>query len=86
MTVSGQQPAGEEKKWEHGRYGDGVCGVAPDGLAQRHLGEERPMGPPGQDALEKYFLMKMKRGVSEPFFEKAILDAIGITKREERPT
>jgi sulfide:quinone oxidoreductase len=33
-------------------------------------------------ALEKYFLMKMKRGVSEPFFEKAILDAIGITKRE----
>ena len=33
-------------------------------------------------ALEKYFLMKMRRGVSEPFFEKAILDAIGITKRE----
>ena len=33
-------------------------------------------------ALEKYFLMKMKRGVSEPFFEKAILDAVGIGKRE----
>ena len=32
--------------------------------------------------LEKYFLMKMKRGVSEPFFEKAILKAIGITKLE----
>lgn len=34
-------------------------------------------------ALEKYFLMKMKRGVSEPFFEKAILHAMGITKREQ---
>ena len=33
-------------------------------------------------ALEKYFLMKMKRGISEPFFEKAILDAMGIGKRE----
>ncbi|MBX3236049.1 MAG: NAD(P)/FAD-dependent oxidoreductase [Nitrospiraceae bacterium] len=32
--------------------------------------------------LEKYFLMKMKRGVSEPFFEKAILKAMGITKLE----
>jgi sulfide:quinone oxidoreductase len=34
-------------------------------------------------ALEKYFLKKMKRGVSEPFFEKAILDAMGIGKREQ---
>ena len=34
--------------------------------------------------LEKYFLMKMKRGVSEPFFEKAILKAMGITKLEKR--
>jgi hypothetical protein len=33
-------------------------------------------------ALEKYFLMNMKKGVSEPFFEKAILDAMGIGKRE----
>ena len=33
--------------------------------------------------LEKYFLMKMKRGVSEPFFEKAILDAMGLHKREK---
>jgi sulfide:quinone oxidoreductase len=35
--------------------------------------------------LEKYFLMKMKRGVSEPFFEKAILKAMGITKLEQKP-
>jgi len=33
--------------------------------------------------LEKYFLMKMKKGVSEPFFEKAILHAMGIKKLEK---
>ncbi|HUJ79860.1 MAG TPA: FAD-dependent oxidoreductase [Nitrospiria bacterium] len=31
-------------------------------------------------ALEKYFLYKMKRGVSEPFYERAVLNAMGITK------
>jgi sulfide:quinone oxidoreductase len=30
--------------------------------------------------LEKYFLHKMKRGVSEPYYERAILRAMGITK------
>ena len=34
-------------------------------------------------ALEMYFLMKMKKGVSEPFFEKAILHGMGVTKREK---
>jgi sulfide:quinone oxidoreductase len=33
-------------------------------------------------ALEKYFLHKMKRGVSEPYYEKAILQALGIRKLE----
>jgi sulfide:quinone oxidoreductase len=33
--------------------------------------------------LEKYFLLKMKRGVSEPFFEKAILNAMGINNLEK---
>jgi len=33
-------------------------------------------------ALEKYFLHKMKRGVSEPFYEKAVLKALGIVKLE----
>lgn len=33
--------------------------------------------------LEKYFLYKMKRGVSEPFYEKAALKALGISKLEE---
>jgi sulfide:quinone oxidoreductase len=34
-------------------------------------------------AVEKYFLMIMKKGVSEPFFERAILNAMGIDKREK---
>ncbi|WP_447976923.1 NAD(P)/FAD-dependent oxidoreductase [Candidatus Nitrospira bockiana] len=34
-------------------------------------------------ALEKYFLHKMKRGVSEPFYERAILNVMGITKLEK---
>lgn len=34
--------------------------------------------------LEKYFLHKMKRGVSEPFYEKAILKTMGITKLEQQ--
>ena len=33
--------------------------------------------------LEKYFLLKMKRGISEPFFEKAIMKAMGINKLEK---
>lgn len=33
-------------------------------------------------ALEKYFLRKMKKGVSEPYYEKAILKAMGIGKLE----
>ena len=35
-------------------------------------------------ALEKYFLHKMKRGVSEPYYEKAVLNALGIVKLEAR--
>jgi sulfide:quinone oxidoreductase len=35
-------------------------------------------------ALEKYFLQKMKLGISEPFFERAILRAMGIGKLEPR--
>jgi sulfide:quinone oxidoreductase len=33
-------------------------------------------------ALEKYFLHKMKRGLSEPFYERAILSSLGISKLE----
>ncbi|MFM2408220.1 MAG: hypothetical protein RL358_962 [Pseudomonadota bacterium] len=31
-------------------------------------------------AFEKYFMRKMKRGTSEPMYEKLIMDAMGITK------
>jgi len=36
-------------------------------------------------AFEKYFIRKMKKGVSEPFYEKTILNAMGIKKLEETP-
>jgi sulfide:quinone oxidoreductase len=31
-------------------------------------------------AFEKYFMRKMSRGESEPFYEKAMLDILGIGK------
>ncbi|MDO8325283.1 MAG: NAD(P)/FAD-dependent oxidoreductase, partial [Phenylobacterium sp.] len=31
-------------------------------------------------AFEKYFLSKIKRGESEPFYEKLALDAMGLRK------
>ena len=31
-------------------------------------------------AFEKYFMLKMKRGISEPLFEKVLLKAVGIMK------
>jgi sulfide:quinone oxidoreductase len=34
-------------------------------------------------AFEKYFIRKMKKGVSEPFYEKMIMDAMRITKLEK---
>ncbi len=36
----------------YGRYGDGVCGAASNGPAQRYVGEERQMSASGQVALE----------------------------------
>lgn len=35
----------------------------------------------GKIALEKYFLRKMKKGESEPFYERVVMNALGITKR-----
>lgn len=35
--------------------------------------------------FEKYFLDKVRRGVSEPFYERALLDMLGITKLKARP-
>ncbi len=38
----------------------------------------------GKIALEKYFLRKMKKGESEPFYERVVMNALGITKLEQR--
>ncbi|MBX3326569.1 MAG: hypothetical protein U0223_07895 [Nitrospira sp.] len=57
----------------YGGYGDGVCGTVPDGPHKVTWAKKGKWVHPAKIALEKYFLMKMKRGVSEPFFEKAIL-------------
>jgi sulfide:quinone oxidoreductase len=35
-------------------------------------------------AFEKYFLRKMKKGTTEPLYEKVVLSALGITKLKEK--
>jgi sulfide:quinone oxidoreductase len=35
-------------------------------------------------ALEKYFIRKMRRGISEPYYERVILNALGITKLDRK--
>jgi sulfide:quinone oxidoreductase len=37
----------------------------------------------GKIAFEKYFIGKIRRGVSEPFYERAVLDMLGITKTRD---
>lgn len=50
----------------YGRHRHGLRGAAADGARQRHLGEERQIGPLAKLAPEKYFLMKMQRGSARP--------------------
>jgi sulfide:quinone oxidoreductase len=38
----------------------------------------------GKIAFEKYFIAKMKSGVSEPFYEKWMLDAIGLRRLDKK--
>lgn len=38
----------------------------------------------GKIAFEKYFIAKMKTGISEPFFEKWMLDAIGLRRLDKK--
>ena len=35
-------------------------------------------------AFEKYFIRKMKKGTSEPFYEKYVMKALGITKLKSK--
>jgi len=39
----------------------------------------------GKVAFEKYFLRKMKKGSSDPIYEKYVLKALGITRLQEAP-
>jgi sulfide:quinone oxidoreductase len=34
-------------------------------------------------AFEKYFIRKMKRGTSEPYYEKAVMKMLGIAKLKD---
>jgi len=34
--------------------------------------------------FEKYFIRKMKKGTSEPFYEKSVMSMMGITKLKSR--
>jgi len=36
-------------------------------------------------AFEKYFIRKMKKGTSEPFYEKFVLKAIGVVRLKSPP-
>ncbi len=36
-------------------------------------------------AFEKYFIRKMKKGTSEPLFEKMVMNALGIMKLKDKP-
>jgi sulfide:quinone oxidoreductase len=36
-------------------------------------------------AFEKYFIRKMKKGTSEPFYEKFVLKAIGVVRLKDTP-
>ena len=35
-------------------------------------------------AFEKYFMRKMQKGTSEPFYEKAVMDMLGIVKLKSK--
>ena len=55
---------------------------AADSAAQHQLGV-RGCGCTAKVAYEKYFLRKMRRGESEPFGEKFIMDRLGIRRIHE---
>ena len=35
-------------------------------------------------AFEKYFLRKMRNGTSEPYYENAVMDMLGIVKLKDK--
>ena len=65
------------------RFRRRLPGAAADPAAQRQLVVEGRMGALAKVAFEKYFLRKIRRGESEPFYERFLLDKLNIAKIKE---
>jgi sulfide:quinone oxidoreductase len=87
--LRGQQPA-SEATWNAvclADFGDGgVAFVAQPQIPPRNVNWSAEGGwvHLAKIGFEKYFLGKIKRGESEPFYEKFLLDRLGITKIKEK--
>ena len=85
MVIDGQQPS-EEATWNAiclADFGDrGAAFIAMPQIPPRNtswFGEGKWVHY-AKVGFEKYFMYKMKRGTSETFYEKMVLDAMGIMK------
>ena len=58
--------------------------AAADPAAQRQLVGQGRLGALAKVGFEKYFLRKMRRGESEPFYESFMLSKLGIRKIKAR--
>ncbi len=85
LILAGQEPA-EEATWNAvclADFGDGgVAFVAQPQIPPRNLNwsSEGKWVHLAKIGFEKYFLHKIRRGTSEPFYEKLALHALGIRK------
>lgn len=63
-----------------GRYRRGILGGAADTAAQYHLVATRQMVHLAKIAFEKYFMRKVRKGISEPFYERMMLKFMGVVR------
>lgn len=89
--MDGKQPT-HEATWNTmclADFGDtGACFVAVPQIPPRNVnwfGEGKWVHL-AKVAFEKYFLRKMTKGVSEPFYEKMVMNALGIVKLKDKLT
>jgi sulfide:quinone oxidoreductase len=89
--MDGQQPT-HEATWNTmclADFGDtGACFVAVPQIPPRNVnwfGEGKWVHL-AKVAFEKYFLRKMAKGTSEPFYEKMVMNALGIVKLKDKIT
>jgi hypothetical protein len=64
------------------RHRRGLRRPAADSAAQRQLVQGRRLGAPGQGGLRE-IIRKMKKGSTDPLYEKYVLSALGIKKLKE---